>query len=81
MGNELDGRYIKEAYYHSPEYGQVGILAGLFGKSDFEDCRLRFFSEYCGDHSENWVVVLKGKANVEVARYNTRFISSIQWEK
>ena len=80
MSKDLDGRYIKEAYYYSPEYGQVGILVGLFGKSDFEGCRLRFLSEYCGDHSENWIVVLKGKVNAEVARYNTKFISCIQWE-
>ena len=81
MGSEQHGQYIKEAYYYSPEYGQVGILAGLFGKSDFENCRLRFHSEYYGDHHENWIIVLKGIANVEVARYNTKFISCIQWER
>jgi len=81
MSKDLDGRHIKEAYYYSPQYGQIGILAGLFGKSDFEGCILRFHSEYYGDRSENWIVVLKGEANaVEVARYNTKFISCIQWE-
>lgn len=39
--------------------------------------QLRFHSEYLGDHTENWVLVLCGEK--EVQRHNTRFIESIIW--
>ncbi len=37
-----------------------------------------YHSEYHGDHSENWILVLEnGK---EIARHNTKYIASINWE-
>ena len=79
--SDLDGKYIKDAYLPSMEYGNVSILRGLSSTINpkYQDCKLRYHSEYCGDHSENWVVILKN--NFEIARYNTQFISLIEWEE
>jgi len=38
------------------------------------------FSEYFGDHSENWIVAFDTKTNEEVYRKNTRTTDMITWK-
>lgn len=35
-------------------------------------------SEHCGDHQENWVVVMKGEK--ETSRHNASYVESIEWK-
>lgn len=42
-----------------------------------DEQQLVFFSEYMGDRTDEWILVMKdGK---EIARHNVRFIASIKW--
>ena len=38
------------------------------------------FSEYFGDHSENWIVIINKKTNEELARKSTKTVDMINWK-
>lgn len=38
------------------------------------------FSEYYGDHAENWIIILDKTTNKELARKNTRTVDMINWK-
>ncbi len=38
------------------------------------------FSEYFGDHAENWIVILNKDTNKELARKSTKTVDMINWK-
>ncbi len=52
----------------------------LFQINSKKDEILLPFSEYFGDHAENWIVILNRKTNVELARKNTKTVDMINWK-
>lgn len=38
------------------------------------------FSEYYGDHSENWIIAVDIKTNTEVYRKNTKTVDMVTWK-
>ena len=45
-----------------------------------EDETLLPFSEYHGDHSENWIVLINNKTNKEILRKSTKTVDMINWK-
>lgn len=38
------------------------------------------YTEFFGDHSENWVVVIDKISNAELLRKNTKYVDMIEWK-
>jgi len=38
------------------------------------------FSEYHGDHTENWIILINNKTKKEILRKNTRTVDMINWK-
>jgi len=68
--DEMDGKKIKSLSWIDPEYG--------FIEFDKEGESAVLSAEYYGDHKELWAVVFKG--DIEIGRYNMRFVDTITWE-
>lgn len=64
------GREVLEIFWPASD-GEVVRLKSHNG------IQLRFHSEFLGDHTENWILVLVGEK--EVQRHNTRFLETIIW--
>ena len=38
------------------------------------------FTEYHGDHSENWIIIVNIKTNQEINRKNTKTVDMVYWK-
>lgn len=69
--HQNEGREIAHVFWPRNNHGESPSVTSS------EHTQLRFHSEYLGDHSENWVIELRGGR--EMRRHNTRFIETIVW--
>jgi len=45
-----------------------------------DNIELIFYSEYFGDHSENFIIEIDKETKQEIARYNVRSVSGWKWK-
>jgi len=68
-------KYLISSIWFMNEHGDTKIVAPYY--RDDNKKKLYYLTEYHGDHSENWVI--EEENGREVARHNTKFITSIEW--
>jgi hypothetical protein len=65
----MHNKQVRRIHRSMPDGGEI--------ISAHDQTTLLHLSFFCGDHQENWVIQYEN--GTEIARFNTRYLSMIEW--
>jgi len=90
MGKKMDrsekGEQILETWQqHMKNRDEIMSFTTIVGNKMFsitpkKNETLLPFSEFHGDHAENWIILINNKTKKEILRKNTRTTDMIEWK-